>query len=318
MPGVADISLMRVFRIFICPIAELRAAAKLVSVVKGRLQFSSGSGGFTLIELLVVVAVLGILASLLLPALARSKAQAHRAYCLNNSRQLNVAVALYSHDNDDRLPYNLGASEIKQILARGQKYNWANSVLNWELDPDNTNTLLNTEAALGQYVGRVARVFRCPSDDALSAIQREAGWTERSRTISMNAMVGDAGIFLAGTGNTNNPNYHQFRKFSEFTSTSDTFVFIEEHPDSINDGYFLNRAGVYEWNDLPASFHNGAANLAYGDGHAEAHTWVDHSTRRPARAYSADLPLPLPHEERNDFYWLLKRTSTYESYHAAR
>ena len=255
---------------------------------------------------------------MLLPALSRGKTQAQRTACLNNLRQLNLSVALYAEDNDDRLPYNLGASEIKGILAQGLKHNWANSVLNWELDSDNTNTLLNSESALGVYVGRVAKVFRCPSDKALSSIQRGASWTERSRSISMNAMVGDAGAFLTQTGNTNNPNYHQYRKFSEFVSATETFVFIEEHPDSINDGYFLNRAAVYEWNDLPASFHDGTANLAYGDGHAEAHRWSDQSTRKPPRPDAADLPFPLPATERNDFYWLLKRTSSYETYRASR
>lgn len=273
---------------------------------------SRADRAFTLIELLVVIAIIGILASLLLPTMARARAQAHQTQCLNNIRQLNLAVMLYAQDNDDRLPYNLGETEIKQLLARGQKHNWANSVLNWELDPDNTNVILNTQASLGSYVGAAARVFRCPLDSALAERQRNAGWTERSRTISMNAMVGDAGMFLSGTGNTNNPSYHQFRKIGEFNAASDIFVFIEEHPDSINDGYFLNRAAVYEWHDLPASFHNGGANLAYGDGHAEAHRWANPATRRPPRPDAAELPMEIAAGERADFYWLMKRTSTYE------
>ena len=269
-------------------------------------------GGFTLVELLVVIAIIGILASLLLPALARSKSQAQQIYCLNNHRQLNLALTMYAGDHEDHLPYNLGASEIKQNIVEGLKHNWVNSVLNWELDESNTNTLLNTEAALGAHVGRNARVFRCPSDEALSEIQRNAGWSSRSRTISLNAMVGDAGIFLTTAGNSNNPSYHQYRKLGEFTAASEIFTFIEEHPDSINDGYFLNRAHRYEWNDLPASFHNGAANIAYGDGHVELHRWQDATTKKPALPDAADLPLPIGPSERNDFYWLLKRTSVYQ------
>lgn len=269
---------------------------------------------FTLVELLVVLAVIALLASLLLPALGHAKSRSTQIACMNNIRQLNIALTLYAMDHDDSLPYNLGATEITAMLARGQRYNWANTLLNWELDPGNTNTLLNTEASLGQYIGRAARVFLCPSDHAASALQRAAGWTGRSRSISMNAMVGHAGEFLLGAQNTNNPNYHQYRKFGEFTSASEIFTFIEEHPDSINDGYFLNRGGVDEWTDLPASWHNRGANLAYGDGHVEAHKWQNNSTLKPPWPDATNLPFPIPEEDLGDYYWLMKRTSAYEGY----
>lgn len=60
--------------------------------------------GFTLIELLVVIAIIGILASLLLPALGRAKERARRAACLSNMRQILVATHLYAGDNDGFLP----------------------------------------------------------------------------------------------------------------------------------------------------------------------------------------------------------------------
>ena len=303
------------------PIALMSIFATIRFVVKGRVAKrlrAASASAFTLIELLVVIAVIGILASLLLPALARGKNQAQQVFCLNNHRQLNIAATLYAQDNDDRLPYNFGEAEIAANLALGINNNWASSLLDWETNSPNTNILLNTHAALGSYVSHSARVFRCPSDTVLSEVQRGAGWKERSRSISMNAMVGDAGVFLTATGNSNNPSYHQYRKLGEFTSASEIFVFIEEHPDSIYDGYFLNRFSSYQWWDLPASFHNGGANLAYGDGHVEGHRWQDANTRKPAYPDAANPPFDVG-VEKNDYYWLMKRTSVYQnqSYHTA-
>ena len=60
--------------------------------------------GFTLIELLVVIAILAIVASLLLPALSRSKQKAKAALCLNNLKELGLGCSLYALDNHDRLP----------------------------------------------------------------------------------------------------------------------------------------------------------------------------------------------------------------------
>ena len=296
-------------------IAYLGCAAKMAVVVKVRSTAQSSAHGFTLVELLVVIVIIAILASLLLPAMARSKSQAQQMLCLNNHRQLNLAAFIYAGDNDDYLPYNMGSEEIQRNLKTRERNNWANSVLNWELYRGNTNTLFNTEAALGPYVSRNARVFRCPADKVLSELQRSAGWSERSRSISMNAMVGDAGQFLTARGNSNNPSYHQYRKLGEFTSASEIFTFIEEHPDSINDGYFLNRVSTYKWEDLPASYHNGGANLAYGDGHVEAHRWQNRSTLKPNRPDGAEYRFEIPPGEFEDLHWLLKRTSVYVSYY---
>lgn len=267
--------------------------------------------GFTIVELLVVIAVIAILASLILPVLAKAKARGQAISCLNNLRQLNIAWLLYAHDNNDRLVYNLGATEIKQMLARGQHLNWANSVLNWELDADNTNTTLNTQSGLGVYVAQSMRVFQCPADHVVSAVQKRAGWNQRSRSISMNAMVGDAGEFIRTGTNVNNPTYRQFLKLGDVNATSDLFVFIEEHPDSINDGYFLNKASAPGWTDLPASYHNGSANLSFADGHAEFHSWILASTKPPSEPDAARLPSVLPDSQRTDYYWVLRRTSTY-------
>jgi len=276
----------------------------------------SGVNGFTLIELLTVIAVIAILAALLLPVLAAARSKAHAISCLNNERQLMLASLIYVGDFNDALPYNLGAAEIKKLEAQSQFWNWSTPVMSWELEADNTNTVWLTEGGIGPYASRNGRVYRCPADSAVSDLQAQAGWRARVRSISMNAMVGNAGQFLQGGANVNNPYYRQFLTLGQVPQPSQIFVLTEEHPDSINDGYFLNKPDSMVWTDLPASYHNGAANLAFADGHLETHKWREANTKPSARPDAAHLPLPVPAAEDADFDWLMDRT-TINSYPSA-
>src|SRR5438477_872370 len=137
---------------------------------------------FTLIELLVVIAILAILAGLLLPALSQSKAKAQSIGCVNNIKQLATAWFLYTDDENDRFVNNHGRDETRE-----KRQTWANNVEDWDNSDDNTNLVFLTEAKLGGYLGKSAKVFKCPADKSMAANG------PRIRSMSMNSLVGDQG-----------------------------------------------------------------------------------------------------------------------------
>lgn len=256
---------------------------------------------FTLVELLVVIAVIGILAALLLPSIFQAKAQGQGAKCMSNLRQLTIGCLMYCDDNAGYFPYNMAGAAVYTNI------NWAMDLLDWETNSDDTNTAELTGAALGSYVAQSYAVFRCPADSVLSSIQAAAGWANRARSYSLNASVGDAGAITASGVNTNNPKYVQFFKMSSIPQAGNIFVFIEEHPDTIYDGYFLNKAYTNEWMRLPASYHNGSANVSFADGHVEMHHWQDATTIVPAQpdAASPVIFTPLPSNGLTDYNWVI-------------
>lgn len=264
---------------------------QISSLSRGRLQ------GFTLIELLVVIAIIAILAAMLLPALSKARTKAEGISCINNLKQMQYAWTMFADDNNDSVVTNAGAFTIDYG-------SWVTGWLDWNVGTPvgaNTNNQYILDGALGPYVAKSLGAYKCPADKIPSNIG------PRNRSISMNGYVGDyAGAMASVYGQ---GAYRRFLKTTDMIrpGASDTWVLLDEHPDSINDGLF----GVYmnrnRWDDVPASYHNGACGFSFGDGHAEIRKWKDGNTKVPIRKAAPSIATGTVSP--NDIVWLQQRST---------
>jgi prepilin-type N-terminal cleavage/methylation domain-containing protein len=224
-------------------------------------------GAFTLIELLVVIAIIAILASLLLPALALSKQQAQGTQCLSNLKQMTEGWVMYSTDNRGYLMVNGDEAYQPSLATLTQDPQWCPGR---EDEAALATNLFIRAGLLYSYVKNDA-VYKCPADHTMVYESK----IPKTRSMSMNGWMSPAPPSQADMGTTKN--CHMYFKDTDlnFGGTANLWLFMDENPYSINDGFMLINPNDRGWVDWPATYHVKANGVSFTDGHALIHKWTD-------------------------------------------
>ena len=272
----------------------------------------SKSGGrqqaCTWIDLRVVSAIIAILASMLLPALGKAKQKAQGIKCLNNLKQLGLGFILWSGDNDE---YLLAC----QDGVDPKRPNWITGNLDFSASAADSRVLTNSP--IFDQVGRSFEIFKCPADMArvTATVNGVRGKHPRVRSNSMSQVFG-YGEWLDKANNRAQTKWLTYSRQGSIVKPANTWVFIDEHPDSINDAAFANACtGADAQNtaqiiDMPANYHNGACGFSFSDGHSEIKAWKGSVIKSAPIRYNGAIALNVPAKDSwVDVRWMKDNTT---------
>ncbi|HET7872341.1 MAG TPA: hypothetical protein VFL42_07500 [Terriglobales bacterium] len=264
----------------------------------------NAQAAFTLFELLVLIAVLILLAAAISPVLARSRPGSRSYQCFNNLRQLTSAFHAYAQDNRGNLvaPDDTTLRPSWVIITEDALYDIQKAVFY----PYTGSNILAYGCPASPYrpVTLIRpyghSVIRAPRDYSMSHVFGRGDWLDKSYNPSQRV-------------------WRTYARSDEIVAPSSTFLFIDEHPDSINDGALANACtGAQPYNyqseaqiiDYPANYHSGGCDLSFADGHVEAHRWQGTKLRNVNLYCGCLLSLNVPAGDSDvDMKWLAARTT---------